>query len=426
MRNGGIRNETRSSALWGTGNRGGESRSSALWGKGGRGAITALAAMLVLSVPFAASAPKHGRLAAKAAPKQTWISPGLMKGAKQHPNQYVRVIIQSTTGSITPALSAFTHVNQFADDDRGGLQRRLSLVDGVAATVRLRDVARLAKLRNLIVTPDVQVHVSGYSSNQLWPYETGVSKAWSGSTLRRRARCRRSRSSTRASRPGARTSATGSSRNVKFSTLPNDSPGDGRGHGTFVAGIAAGAADNYTGATPQAPIVSLDVMDDNGVARTSDVIAAAQWILANKAKYNIRVANFSLHSATKSHFFQDPLDQAVEKLWFNNVVVVAAAGNYGYPDKPERRALRAWQRPLRDHRRRDRHRRHEEHRRRHQRSLVGLRPHARRLHEARAGGSRPVHGRPGAGGLDARGAARRQGRRQRATSSCRAPRSRHR
>ena len=30
----------------------------------------------------------------------------------------------------------------------------------------------------------------------------------------------------------------------------------------------------------------------------------------------------------------DPLDKAVEKLWFNNVVVVAAAGNYGKPDGP--------------------------------------------------------------------------------------------
>ena len=334
MRNGGIRNETRSSALWGTGNRGGESRSSALWGKGGRGAITALAAMLVLSVPFAASAPKHGRLATKAAPKQTWISPGLMKGAKQHPNQYVRVIIQSTTGSITPALSAFTHVNQFADDDRGGLQRRLSLVDGVAATVRLRDVARLAKLRNLIVTPDVQVHVSGFSSDQLWPYESGVAKTWSGPDALKAGSVPAiaivdSGVEARDKDFGHRIVA-----NVKFSTLPNDSPGDGRGHGTFVAGIAAGAADHYTGATPLAPIVSLDVMDDNGVARTSDVIAAAQWILANKAKYNIRVANFSLHAAAKSHFWQDPLDQAVEKLWFNNVVVVAAAGNYGFPDKP--------------------------------------------------------------------------------------------
>jgi serine protease AprX len=30
----------------------------------------------------------------------------------------------------------------------------------------------------------------------------------------------------------------------------------------------------------------------------------------------------------------DPLDKAVEKLWFNNVVVVAAAGNYGTLDGP--------------------------------------------------------------------------------------------
>jgi len=70
-------------------------------------------------------------------------------------------------------------------------------------------------------------------------------------------------------------------------------------------------------------------MDDSGTARTSDVIAACDWILANKAAYNIRVANFSLHSAAKNHFYNDPLDRAVERLWFNGVFVVAAAGNYG-------------------------------------------------------------------------------------------------
>ena len=75
-------------------------------------------------------------------------------------------------------------------------------------------------------------------------------------------------------------------------------------------------------------------MDDNGVARTSDVVAAAQWILANKDTYNIKVANFSLHSATATHFYYDPLDRAVEKLWLNGVVVVAAAGNYGTADGP--------------------------------------------------------------------------------------------
>jgi hypothetical protein len=49
------RNEERSSALWGTGNRGGETRSNALWGKGGRGFGTALVAAMAVSVPLASS-----------------------------------------------------------------------------------------------------------------------------------------------------------------------------------------------------------------------------------------------------------------------------------------------------------------------------------------------------------------------------------
>ena len=331
--NGGNRGESRSSALWGTGNRGGESRSSALWGKGGRGAITALVAMLAISVPFAASANKHARLAGKSSPKRTWISPGLLKGAKKHPNQYVRVIIQSTDGTISPAVSALTRVNNFADDGTA-VSRRLTLIDGLATTIKANRVAALMKIPNLIVTPDVAVHVDSYSSNQLWPYETGVSKAWSGLDALPTGSVPAIAIVDSGIQPGRSDFGNRVLANVKFSTLPDDSPGDGRGHGTFVAGIAAGGADGYTGTTPQAPLVSLDVMDDHGVARTSDVIAACQWILANKAQYNIRVANFSLHASNASHFFHDPLDLAVEKLWFNGVTVVAAAGNYGYPDKP--------------------------------------------------------------------------------------------
>jgi serine protease AprX len=101
-----------------------------------------------------------------------------------------------------------------------------------------------------------------------------------------------------------------------------------------VAGIAAGAAPDLTGAAPAAPIVSIKVMDQNGQARTSDIINACQWILDNKAQYNIRVANFSLHSSYSTNFYRDPLDRAVEKLWFNGVVVVAAAGNYGSATGP--------------------------------------------------------------------------------------------
>jgi serine protease AprX len=335
--NGGNRGETRSSALWGTGNRGGESRSSALWGKGGRGIVTALAAMLAISVPLASSAGNgHDRAAHEITVKRTWMAPALLHGAKRHPAKLVHVIIQNSKGSMAGALGAFTSVDKLdGTTDREAVQRRLASVDAVAVTIRADKLARLAKMKGLIVTADAPVHVSGYSSKQLWPYETGVSQAWAGYDALRAG----SAPTIAVIDSGIDTSRTADFGNrvlasVKFGSLPNNSPGDGRGHGTFVAGIAAGGADGYTGATPQSNLVSLDVMDDAGMARTSDVIAACQWILANKAKYNIRVANLSLHSATPSSFTVDPLDKAVEKLWFNGVVVVAAAGNYGNENGP--------------------------------------------------------------------------------------------
>src|SRR5207244_3850242 len=84
----------------------------------------------------------------------------------------------------------------------------------------------------------------------------------------------------------------------------------------------------------QAKLVSLDVMDDNGMARTSDVIAACEWIAQHRVARNIRVVNLSLHSTMPSNFTNDPLDRAVEKLWFSGVTVVVAAGNYGLGNGP--------------------------------------------------------------------------------------------
>jgi len=59
----------------------------------------------------------------------------------------------------------------------------------------------------------------------------------------------------------------------------------------------------------------------------SDIVAACDWILQNKAAYNIRVANFSLNAGGES-IQVDALDKAVEALWLNGIVVVTAAGNY--------------------------------------------------------------------------------------------------
>jgi serine protease AprX len=116
---------------------------------------------------------------------------------------------------------------------------------------------------------------------------------------------------------------------VKLTSLPQGSAADGYGHGSFVAEVAAGRGAGEAGAAPTAPIVSLDVMNDDGMALTSDVVAAADWIYTHKAEAGIRVANFSLVGSSPSTILFDPLDRALERLWLSGVVVVTAAGNYG-------------------------------------------------------------------------------------------------
>jgi serine protease AprX len=115
---------------------------------------------------------------------------------------------------------------------------------------------------------------------------------------------------------------------VSLTDREPNSPRDGNGHGTAVASVAAGEAAGYSGAAPNANVVSIDVLDDGGIGNTSDVIDAADWIYENKERLNIRVANFSLHGTSLASLAWDPLDKAVERLWLSGIVVVAAAGNY--------------------------------------------------------------------------------------------------
>ncbi len=316
----GWKRGVRSNALWGSGSRG-ESRKNALWGSGGRDgrrlAVAALAA-LALVVPASAGADNGGGTGTG-----TYISPGLLENAGAKPNEKLHVIVQST-GGVSGALQS---VNGLGAD----IRRRLQSADAVAVDITAGKLASLAKRSGLTITPDSTVKLSGTpSSTQLWPYSSGTAYLW-GSAFNPAPQAPTIAvvdSGIEANRAdfdgGSRVAA-----QVNLASTTPNSAGDGRGHGTFVAGIAAGSAAGVSGAAPNAKVVSLDVMDDTGTARTSDVIAACDWILANKANYNIRVANFSLHSGAEDHFYNDPLDRAVEKLWFNNVFVVAAAGNYG-------------------------------------------------------------------------------------------------
>jgi serine protease AprX len=207
---------------------------------------------------------------------------------------------------------------------------KFNAINGVEANVSGKVILHLAKqglVTSILSNEAVQksaVNLPTYST-QLWPWAVGAPVDWTNGS------------------PKAPTIAIVDSGidpghtadfgsrilgQVNMTSLSGNSPGDGYGHGTFVAGIAAGAAPGYAGAAPKANLLSVDVMNDQGMASVADVIRACDWILANKSTYNIQVANFSLHSANRASVMFDPLDQAVERLWLNGVVVVAASGNY--------------------------------------------------------------------------------------------------
>ena len=108
---------------------------------------------------------------------------------------------------------------------------------------------------------------------------------------------------------------------------------DDLGHGTHVAGLiaSAGAAPSYMfqGVAPNANIVALKVLDKNGAASTSTVIAAIEFIVKNQKALGVQVINLSLgHPITAPAKF-DPLVQAVEAAARQNLIVVVAAGNDG-------------------------------------------------------------------------------------------------
>jgi subtilisin family serine protease len=108
---------------------------------------------------------------------------------------------------------------------------------------------------------------------------------------------------------------------------------DPYGHGTHVAALAAGLdrvkAGAYNGVATDARLVDLRVLDSQGRGRTSWLLAALDWVAANHAAYNIRVVNISLGAAAIDSWADDPICDAVRRLYHLGIVVVAAAGNNG-------------------------------------------------------------------------------------------------
>jgi serine protease AprX len=117
-----------------------------------------------------------------------------------------------------------------------------------------------------------------------------------------------------------------------------DFTGEGRtddpyGHGTHVAGIAAGSSTiangAYLGVAPAANLINVRVLNSQGQGSSSTAIAGINWCISNKTTYNIRVINLSLGTTAVSSYTSDPLCQAVKRATDAGIVVCVAAGNRG-------------------------------------------------------------------------------------------------
>ena len=267
-----------------------------------RGLLALLA--LALAAPLAASAGGGG---GNPNYRPSYLAPSLERAANQTPEASVYVIVQSDTG----APRAQNMLQRYSSNT----STRLGIVDAAAGEIRAGDLPELAQKPGLVITPDQPVvldlgkdkapkngkakpdkkndhpgQAQDFSSDELWPAAVGVDQLWpqlAGTGNHPNSNKDQPNTPTIAFVDSGIDATRADFGNrvlaqVNLTSLPGNSPGDGRGHGTLVAGLAAGSAPHHAGAAPTAGIVSLDVMDDQGMARTSDVIAAAQWILQNQ------------------------------------------------------------------------------------------------------------------------------------------------
>jgi serine protease AprX len=296
------------------------------------GRIVVLAMVAALAVPAAgiAGGGNGGQTVTNGG--SAYVPAYLLAQAQAGPNTIFHVIVQGTTGQSSSS------VGSDVQSENGKATKLFASINGGAVDLTGKQLVKLARHPHILsITPDQPVKTTAYQDSTMWSQSTDIAPLWyttdpvTGAVLG----------------PGPKTPAiaivdsgidasksgdfgTSILASVNLCSLCTDgTANDLEGHGTMVAGIAAGQNASYLGAAPGAPIVALRTANAEGQSMTSDVITAADWILAHKDQYNIKVVNFSMAGASPTTFRFDPLDQAVERLWFAGITVVAASGNFG-------------------------------------------------------------------------------------------------
>ena len=169
MRFGGLRQEVRGSALWGSGKRGTGSRGNALWGSGKRRTALLATLVLTLAVPFGASAGSSGPEHA-----QAFVTPSLLSSASASPAASFSVIVQGKGGN----QAAKALADLLGGDKKA--YKNFDSIDGLAVELTGAQIEKLATDSHVTaITPDARVRLSG--ENDKWPYVVGAQKYWGSS-----------------------------------------------------------------------------------------------------------------------------------------------------------------------------------------------------------------------------------------------------
>ena len=265
--------------------------------------------------------PSAGQVGARTDQREAKLSHALAEIADSvAPETRVQVIVEGVDAThATDAAAAHGHVG-----------RQLGLVDGVTATVpagRLHALAADPRVSFVALDAPVEPTGSPVSATSLvttYPVRDAAPNPWSAGAT--------------GTGVGVAVIDSGVTPSTDFGARLVQVRLDGQtgslddtvGHGTMVAGVAAGYSPDgkFIGIAPGATVYAININRPTGVS-SGDVITALKWVFDNAHTYNIRVVNLSLAETVTSSFTESPLDLAVERLWASGVFVAVAAGNQG-------------------------------------------------------------------------------------------------
>src|ERR1044071_3998281 len=228
-------------------------RASALWGTGGKGprrtgAILAAAAV-VLCLPLSAGARPFAKHHSSAT-----VPASLVADAKAHPQQMFDVIVQSTNGATSADAARAVRGSAVSRV----VKRQYHALHSVSASLTGAGLVRLAKRPGIFAITRNSTVTSTIKNPQKWPGATDVDWFWGSPAAK-----------TTAATIAIVDSGVDNSNNqfgdrlltqVDFTAPGTSTRPDGRGHGTFVAGVAASEGPLRGGARPARAALSSLVM----------------------------------------------------------------------------------------------------------------------------------------------------------------------